>query len=74
MIIHVNKGHGVDPYLESPMLRSMKRCWRKCFYLRNDVSALLPMITGGHPVPLPSWGDGRARKDLSKLQPLCEGL
>jgi hypothetical protein len=32
------------------------------------------MFTGGRPLPLPSWGDGVARKDLDKMQSLCENL
>jgi hypothetical protein len=74
VVIHVKVGHGVDPYPEIPVPRSMKGWWMKWFYLRNDSSALLPAFTGGHPVPLPSWGDGVAREDLSKLQPLRENL
>jgi hypothetical protein len=30
------------------------------------------MLTSGRPVPLHSWGDGVARKNLDKLQPLGE--
>jgi hypothetical protein len=73
-IIHVKSGHGVDPYPEIPMPRSMKGWQKKWFYLRNDVSALLPVFTGSYHVPLPSWGDGVARNDLGKLQPLREAL
>jgi hypothetical protein len=64
VVIHVKVGHEVDPYLEIPMPRSMKGWRKKWFYVRNDASALLPTFTSGHPVPLPSWGDGVARKDL----------
>jgi hypothetical protein len=53
-VIHVKVGHGVDPYLEVPMPRSMKGWQKKWFYLKNNASALLPMFTSGHPVPLPS--------------------
>jgi hypothetical protein len=56
------------------MPRSMKGWRKKWFYLRTDASALLPAFTSGRPIPLPSWGDGVARKDLSKLQPLSENL
>jgi hypothetical protein len=31
-IIHVKSGHGVDPYLEIPMPRSMKGWRKKWFY------------------------------------------
>jgi hypothetical protein len=49
--------------------------WRKnWFYLRNDDSAPLPVFTGSRLVPLPSLGDGVARKDLNKLQPVHEAL
>jgi hypothetical protein len=47
---------------------------KKWFYLRNDTSTLLPMFTDSHPIPLPPWGDGVARKDLSKLQLVHEAL
>jgi hypothetical protein len=70
----VSGGHG---YLDIPIPRSMKGWRKKWFYLRNDASALLPMFIGGRPIPLPFWGgggDGVARKDLSKLQPMCEAL
>jgi hypothetical protein len=52
--IHVKLGHGVGPYLEIPMSRSMKGWQKKWFYLRNDAFAPLPMFTGSHPIPLPS--------------------
>jgi hypothetical protein len=67
-------GHGVDPYLEIPMPRSMKRWQKKWFYLRNDASALLPSFTSGYPIPLSTQGDGVAMKDLGRLQPMCKAL
>jgi hypothetical protein len=73
-IIHVKSGHGVDPYLEIPMSRSMKGWRKKWFYLKNDDSALLPVFIGGCLVPLTSWGEGVVGKDLSKIQPLREYL
>jgi hypothetical protein len=73
-VIHVKAGHRVDPYLEIPMPISMKGWWKKWFYLTNDISAMLPMFTSGRPIPLPSWGNGVARKDLNNLQPLCKNL
>jgi hypothetical protein len=41
-------------------------------FLRNDTDALLPMFTGNHPAPQPSWVYGMARWDIRKLQPLRE--
>jgi hypothetical protein len=38
--------------------------------LKNDASAPLLTFFGGRPVPLSTWGDGVARKDLGRLQPL----
>jgi hypothetical protein len=73
-VIHVKSGHRVDPYLEIPMSTLMKGWQKKCFYLKNDDSVPLPMLTGGHPVLLPSWGEGATRKDLNKIQPLREYL
>jgi hypothetical protein len=74
VVIHVKAGHGVDPYLEIPMPRSMKWWQKKWFYLKNDAFDPLPAFIGGHPIPLPSWGDGVAKKDLNKLHPLRENL
>jgi hypothetical protein len=74
MPIHVESGHGVEPYPKIPMPRSMKGWRKKWFYLRNYASAVLPMFTGSRPVPLPSCGDGVAMKYLDKLQPLCEAF
>jgi hypothetical protein len=54
VVIHVKLGHGVDPYLEIPMPRSMKGWLKKWFYLKNDDSTPLLVFTGGCPVPLPS--------------------
>jgi hypothetical protein len=71
-VIHVKLRHGVDPYLEIPMPRSMKWWRKKWFYLKNDDSATLPVFTCGRPVPLPSWGEGAAGKVPGKIQPLCE--
>jgi hypothetical protein len=73
-VIHVRLGHRVDPYLEIPMPSSLKLWRKKWFYLKNDNSAPLPAFTDGHPVPLTSWGEGVARKYLSKIQPLREYL
>jgi hypothetical protein len=42
------------------------------FFLRNDTVAPLPVFTGNHPIPQPNWGYEVAKKDLLKLQPLCE--
>jgi hypothetical protein len=55
-VIHVKFGHGVDPYLNILMPRSMKRWRKKWFYLRNDASTLLPVFTDSRPIPLPSGG------------------
>jgi hypothetical protein len=73
-IIHVKFEHGVDPYFNLLMPRLMKGWRKKWFYLRNDASAPLLVFTGSRPVPLPFLGDGVARKDLSKLQPVHEAL
>jgi hypothetical protein len=73
-VIHVMSGHKADPYLEIPMPRSMKGRRKKQFYLKNDDSAPLLAFNGGRPVPWASWGDGAVRKDLNKIQPLCEYL
>jgi hypothetical protein len=71
-IIHVNSGHGVDPYFNILIPKSMKWWQKKWFYLRNDASTSLPTFIGSCPIPLPSYGDGVARRDLSMLQPMRE--
>jgi hypothetical protein len=53
---------------------SMKGWRKKWFYLKNDDSTPLPVFTSGCHVPLTSWGEGAAGKDLSKIQPLREHL
>jgi hypothetical protein len=73
-VIHVKVGYGVDPYLEIHMPRSVKGRWNNWFYLKNNASTLLPTLTSGHPISLPSQGEGVARKVLRKLQTLCENL
>jgi hypothetical protein len=70
--IHVKLGHGVDPYLEIPMPRSMKGWRKRWFFLKNNDSAPLPMFSGGHPIPLTSLGEGTIGKDLSRIQTLGE--
>jgi hypothetical protein len=61
-VIHVKSEHGVDPYLEIPMAKSMKGWWKKWFYPKNDDST-------------PAFlGRGTAGKDLGKIQPMCEYL
>jgi hypothetical protein len=73
-VIHVKSGHGANPYLEIPIPRSIKGWQKNWFYLKNHDSSPLPACTRGGPIPLTSWGEGAARKDLSKIQPLCDCL
>jgi hypothetical protein len=73
-VIHVKLGHGVDPYIEIPMPRSMKGWRKRWLFLKNDDSALLPTFFGGHPIPLTSWGEGTIGKDLSWIQTPHENL
>jgi hypothetical protein len=58
VVIHTMSEHGVDPYFNIPMSRSMKGWWKKRFYLRNDADVPLPVFTGKRPIPLPTWGWG----------------
>jgi hypothetical protein len=58
VVIHVNVGYGVDPYLKIPMPRSMKGWRKKWVDLKNNASAVPPLSTCGCPIPLPSWGGG----------------
>jgi hypothetical protein len=72
MDIYVKSGHVVDPYFHLSMLSSMNG-WRKVwFFFKNDADAPLPVLMGIRPVPQPNWGYGVARRDLHRLQPLCE--
>jgi hypothetical protein len=71
-VIHVKSKHGVDPYFNIHMPQLMKGWWKKWLYSRNNASVPHPTFTSSHPVPLPSWGDGVTRRDLGKLQPMCE--
>jgi hypothetical protein len=73
-IIHVKFRHGIHPYFDIHMPRSMKGWRKKWFYLRNDASAPLLTFTDDHPIPLPTWAYGVARKHLGKLQPMREVL
>jgi hypothetical protein len=66
-VIHIKSGHGVDPYFNISMPKSMKGWRKKMLYLRNNDSLLFLVFTGGHPIPQPSWGHGVARRDLNKL-------
>jgi hypothetical protein len=69
MVINVNSGHRVNPYLDIPMPSSMKGWRKKWFCLRNDASPPLPVFTGGRPISLPSKGDGVARKISTSCSP-----
>jgi hypothetical protein len=73
-VIHVKSRHGVDPYIEIPMPRSMKGWQKRWFFLKNDDSASVPTFFEGHPIPLTSWGEGAIGKDLSRIQTLRENL
>jgi hypothetical protein len=73
-VIHVKSGHGVDPYFNIPMPRSMKGWPEEWFHLRNNASMPLPVFTSSRPIPLPSSGEGVAKRDLGKLQPMHEAF
>jgi hypothetical protein len=70
--IYVKSSHGVNPYFHLSMSRSMTRCQKVWFFLRNDADASLPMFSTSRPIPQPNWGYGVARRDLWRLQPLHE--
>jgi hypothetical protein len=70
--IYVKSWHVFDPYFHLPMFGSTDRWGKVWFFLRNDVDASLPVFMGSCPVPQPNWGYGVARRDLRRLQQLCE--
>jgi hypothetical protein len=53
VVLHVKPGHGVDPYIDLPMLESVNRWQKIWFFMRNDATAPLPMFMGNRPVPQP---------------------
>jgi hypothetical protein len=67
--IHVRSDHGVDPYFDLPMPRSMKRWRKKSFYLRNNASNPLSVLTGSHQIPLPPWGGGGLGRTSTTCSP-----
>jgi hypothetical protein len=70
--VYVKSRHGVEPYFYLPM-SDFSNGWQKVgFSLRNDAITALPAFTGNHPVPQPNWWYGVAKRDLCKLQYLCE--
>jgi hypothetical protein len=68
-VIHAKLGHGVDPYLEIPMPRSMKLWRKRWFFLKNDESTPLPAFSGGRPIPLTSWERGRLGRTSAGYRP-----
>jgi hypothetical protein len=68
-VIHVKSGHKAYPYLQIPMPSSISGWRKKWFYMKNDDFAPLPAFTGGQPIPLTSWGERAAGKDVRKYNP-----
>jgi hypothetical protein len=54
IIINTKSRHGVNPYFDTPMPKSMKGWQENGFYLRNNANAPLPAFTNNHPVPQPN--------------------
>jgi hypothetical protein len=70
--IYLKSWHGVSRYFHLTVFESTGRWWKVWFHLRNHINVSLPMFTGNHPIPQPNWGYGVARRDLHRLQSLCE--
>jgi hypothetical protein len=74
VVLHVKSRHGIDPYFDLPIPKSVNEWQKIWFSLRNDAATLLPIFMGNCPVPQPNWGHGLAKKDHCKLQPLYESF
>jgi hypothetical protein len=72
MDIYIKSGQNVNPYFHLPMSESMNGWQKVWFFLKNDANVSLPMFVASHPVPQHNWGYEVARKDLHRLQTLCE--
>jgi hypothetical protein len=70
--VYVKFGPSVDPYFHIPMFDSTDGWQKAWFFLKNDVTAPLPTCTGNRPVPQLNWWYKVAKRDLHKLQCLCE--
>jgi hypothetical protein len=68
----VRSESGVDPYFHLLMSNPPARWWKVWFFLRNDADALLPVVTGSHPIPQHKWGYGVAQIYICRLQSLCD--
>jgi hypothetical protein len=72
--IHVRSGPGINPYFRLSVFNSSVGWWKEWFFLRNDIEAPNPMVTGKRPAIQPSWRYGVAKKDARKLQPMRDIL
>jgi hypothetical protein len=68
-VILIMSGHGIDPYFDIPMLKSMKGWQKKWFYLRNDANASLPRSLITAPFPSLTRGMGWPRKTSASSSP-----
>jgi hypothetical protein len=70
--ILVCSGPEVDPNFSILMPDPLVGWPRTWFLLRNDANMLLPVFTGGRPIPHPNWEYGVAQTNLHRLQPQLE--
>jgi hypothetical protein len=66
VVIHIKSRHGVDPYFDIPMPKSMNTRQKMWFFMRNATAATLPVFMGNCHVPQPKWGYRMAKKGLRK--------
>jgi hypothetical protein len=52
--IHFKSEHGVDPYFDLTMLKSVNGWWKMWLFLWNDADVPLPMLTSNRPIPQPN--------------------
>jgi hypothetical protein len=72
MDILVRFGPEADSYFSIPLANPPVEWWKAWFLQKNDTNALLPMFTGGLPIPYTNRDCGVALTNLHRLQPLLK--
>jgi hypothetical protein len=61
-------------YFQLLVFDPQARWRRQLFFLKNDIDAPLPMVTGRRPATQPNWGYRVAKKDIHKRWPVLDIL